>query len=90
LSEAISPTFYEQLFAPIPFCQKITNPNSKNIKSLQNTFVQKSAKINARVVYSINILQAVFLPMSFSQKIQIQTESKLNLSKTLFYKKSWS
>ena len=29
-------------FAPISFCQKVTNPNCKRIKAAQNTFVQKS------------------------------------------------
>ena len=39
---SISPTFYEQLFLQISFCQKITNINCKYRKVAQNTFVWKS------------------------------------------------
>jgi len=36
---SISPTFYEQFFAPKSFCQKITNPNFKHIKAAQRALV---------------------------------------------------
>ena len=40
--QSISQTFYEQLFLPISFCQKITDTNFKYNKAVQNTLIQKS------------------------------------------------
>jgi hypothetical protein len=40
---SISPTFYEQILHKYSFAKKITKPNCKQEKAMQNTFVQKAA-----------------------------------------------
>ncbi len=81
-------------FGLISFCQKIINTNCKQIKTTQNTFMQKAAcKMLVKLTPVANftkILWAAFLNECVSSSFSLNTVLLRNFLAKYYVHKSWS